>query len=126
MTFTTFCAPQYFGCPPNVFVKSTPLLLVNKISLICYFFDLIVKNLRFTRSQNAPNFGMKCSTALRFLGLRPRSRWGSLRGYPDPLVARSFLPTAIAASRLQRPQFGVLARSDRHPQLLDLNFSPPG
>src|SRR6218665_3976254 len=51
---------------------------------------------------------MKCSKSSRFLGLRPRPRWGSLRRPPDPLVVRGFLPSAIAASRLWRlhyPQF---------------------
>ena len=41
----------------------------------------------------------------RFLGLRSRSRWGSSRRSPSPLVRRGFLPSAIAASRLRRLQF---------------------
>src|SRR6218665_2972663 len=49
-------------CNIVVFHKSSFYLI--KISLICYFFDLIVKNLRFTRSQNGPNFGMKYSKSL--------------------------------------------------------------
>jgi len=33
---------------------------------------------------------MKFSESLRFLGLRPRLRWGSLRRFPRPPIARSF------------------------------------
>src|SRR6218665_1824223 len=93
-----------------------------KMSLICYFFYLITKNLRFTRSQNVPNFGMKCSKSLRFLPLRPTPRWGSLQRSPDPLVVRGLLPSAIAASRLQRSQFDLSSHVWKSTQLLDLNF----
>ncbi len=59
-----------------------------KISLICYFVDLIVKILRFTRSQNVPHFGMKCSKSLRFLGLGPRPRWGAYDAPPQTPYSR--------------------------------------
>src|SRR6218665_4138480 len=66
-----------------------------------------------TTSQNALHFGMKCSKSLRFLGLRPRPRWGSLRRSPRPpcrngLLAfgnRSFAPSALALS----PTFAISA-----------------
>src|SRR6218665_1292231 len=61
--------------------------------------------MRLTASQNALHFGMKCSKLRRILGLRPIPSWGSLRRSSDPLVGRSFLPLAIAASRLRRLQF---------------------
>src|SRR6218665_2458887 len=48
---------------------------------------------------------MKCSISRRFLGLRRRPRWGSLRHSPDPLVVSGFLPSAIAASRLRHLHF---------------------
>src|SRR6218665_2414738 len=48
---------------------------------------------------------MKCSKSLGFLGLRPRPRGGAYYAPGDPLVARGFLPSAIAASRLRRLQF---------------------
>src|SRR6218665_3427758 len=48
---------------------------------------------------------MKYSKCIRFLGLRPRPRRGAYDAPPDPLVARGFLPSAIAASRLRRLQF---------------------
>src|SRR6218665_2036869 len=48
---------------------------------------------------------MNCSKSLRLLGLRPRPRGGAYDAPPDPLVARGFLPSAIAASRLRRLQF---------------------
>src|SRR6218665_370810 len=41
-------------------------------------------------------FGMKCSKSRRFLGHRPRPRWGAYDAPADPLVARGFLPSAIA------------------------------
>src|SRR6218665_3250556 len=47
----------------------------------------------------------------RFLGLRPRPRWGPHDAPPSPLVGRGFLPSAIAASRLRRLQFLQLGRS---------------
>src|SRR6218665_706735 len=61
--------------------------------------------MRLATSQNALNFGMKCSKLCRFLGLCPRPRWGAYDGAPDPLVGRVFLPSAIASSRLRRMQF---------------------
>jgi len=83
----------------------------------------LLKILRFTRSQNVPNFGMKCSKSCRFLELRP----GELTTLPpDPLVARSFLPSAIAASRLWRSQFDLLARSDIGTPPYRSQFFPPG
>src|SRR6218665_990895 len=83
------------------------------MSLI-YCFDLIDKNRRFTRSQNVPNFGLKCSISLWFLTADPARV--DCKALPDPLVVRDFLPSAIAASRLRRLQFDPLT------QLLDLNF----
>src|SRR6218665_602742 len=38
-------------------------------------------------------------------GAPPQTPRGSLRRSPDPLVARGFLPSAIASSRLRRLQF---------------------
>src|SRR6218665_831184 len=61
--------------------------------------------MRLTTSQNALNFGMKCSKLCRFLGLRPRPRWEAYGAPPDPLVGRGFLPSAIAASRLRACNF---------------------
>ena len=95
-----------------------------KMSSICSFFYLIAKNLRFTRSQNVPNFGMKWSKSLRFLGLRPRPRWRSLRPFPRPpsregllaFVNRSFAPSELA--------IWPTRTFWKAPQLLDLNFFP--
>src|SRR6218665_3701145 len=56
-------------------------------------------------------FGMKCSKSLRFLGLRPRPA-GKLTTPPDPLAARGFLPSAIAASHLRRLQFPHRVKSN--------------
>src|SRR6218665_1760344 len=52
---------------------------------------------------------MKCSKSLRI----PRPPIGGLTTLPRPLVTKGFLPWAIAASRLRRSQFDLLARSDR-------------
>jgi len=57
-----------------------------KTSFIYYFFDLIVKNMILATSQNALHFVMKCSKLRRFLGLRPRPRWGAYDAPSDPLV----------------------------------------
>src|SRR6218665_4120465 len=65
--------------------------------------------MRLTTSQNALHFGMKCSKLCRFLGLRPRPRWGAYDAPPYPLVGRGFLPSEIAHSRLRRLQFPPLA-----------------
>src|SRR6218665_3838923 len=69
--------------------------------------------MRFTRAQNVLRFGMKCSKSPRFLGLRPRPCWGSLRRSPRPpsrqgLLAfgnYSFAPSALALS----PIFSISA-----------------
>src|SRR6218665_1701324 len=66
--------------------------------------------MRLTTSQNALHFGIKCSKLRRFLGLRPRPRWGAYDTPPDLLVGRGFLPSAIAASRLRHLQFPKLGR----------------
>src|SRR6218665_581747 len=57
---------------------------------------------RLTGSKNVRHFRLKCSKLRRFLGLRPRLRWGAYDALPDPLVVRGFLPSAIAVSRLRR------------------------
>src|SRR6218665_4153051 len=49
-----------------------------------------------------------CSKSRRFLGLRPRPRWGSLRHSPRPPIRKGFLLSAIAASPLRRLQFTQL------------------
>src|SRR6218665_1924769 len=59
--------------------------------------------MRLTRAKNVLYFGLKCSKSRRFLGLRPRPHWGSLRRSPRPsscerLLAfsnRSFVPSAF-------------------------------
>src|SRR6218665_3859906 len=64
--------------------------------------------MRITGSKNALHFRFKCSKLHRFLGLRPRPRWGSLRRSPRPpsregLLAfgnRSFAPSALALSQI--------------------------
>ena len=73
-------------------------------------------------SQNVLHFGIKFSKSRRFLGLRPRPHWGSLRRSPDPLIVRGFLPLAIAASRLRRLHFPQFSRF-LSPQVLH-RFSP--
>src|SRR6218665_2029717 len=67
-----------------------------------YFFYLIFRKYEINKIPKCTPFGMKCSKSRRLLGLRPRSRWGSLRCSPGPLVVRGFLPSAIAASRPRR------------------------
>src|SRR6218665_2325391 len=57
--------------------------------------------MRLTGSKNVLHFRLKCSKLRRFLGLRPRPRWGSLQRSSTPLVVRGFLPSAIAVSRLR-------------------------
>src|SRR6218665_3601316 len=57
----------------------------------------------------------------------PQTSLGELTSHdapPDPLVAKGFLLSAIAASRLWHSQFELLARSHKHPQLLDLKLFP--
>src|SRR6218665_2693325 len=93
-------------CDYNIIVVSRIQLLVNKNFFhLLFFFDLIVTNRKLTTSENALHFGMKCLKLRRFLGLRPIPHWMSLRRSLRPLVGRGFLPSAIAASRLQRLQF---------------------
>src|SRR6218665_4088186 len=58
--------------------------------------------MRLPGSQNVLHLVLKCSKSRRFLGLRPRPRWGAYHAPPDPLVVRGFFPSAIAASRLRR------------------------
>src|SRR6218665_365642 len=73
-----------------------------------YFFDLIFFKYDINKFQKCTSFGMKCSKLRRFLGLRPRPRWGSLRRSPTPpsregLLAfgnRSFAPSALALSQI--------------------------
>src|SRR6218665_1247279 len=63
----------------------------------------MIENVRSTGSQNVLRFSLKCSKLRRFLGLRPRPRWGSLRRSPrspsrEGLLAfgnRSFAPSAL-------------------------------
>src|SRR6218665_4168072 len=64
--------------------------------------------MRLTPSQNVLYFGIKCSKWRLFLGLCPRPRWGAYDAPSDPLVVRSFLPLAIAPSRLRHQQFSRL------------------
>src|SRR6218665_564179 len=52
----------------------------------------------------ASDSGIPTQTRLRELTTLPQ----------NPLVAKGFLPWAIAASRIRRSQFDLLARSDRH------------
>src|SRR6218665_3853537 len=93
-------------CDCNIIVVSRIQLLVNKNFFHQLFFSiLLLQNRKLTTSENALHFGMKCSKLRRFLGIRPRPRWRSLRRSPDPLVNRGFFPSAIAASRLRRLQF---------------------
>ena|SRR5688572_3245904 len=52
---------------------------------------------------------------------------GAYDAPPYPLVVRSFLPSAFAASRLRRSQFPPptpLTHSSRSPQLLDRGCAP--
>src|SRR6218665_2477504 len=57
-------------------------------------------------------------------GAPPQTSLGSLRRSPDPLVAKGFLLSAKAASRLWHSQFELLPHSHKHPQLLDLKIFP--
>src|SRR6218665_3422837 len=57
-------------------------------------------------------------------GVPPQTPLGSLRRSPDPVVAKGFLLSAIAVSRLWHSQFELLAYSHKHTQLLDLKFFP--
>src|SRR6218665_4044212 len=81
--------------------------------------------MRLTTSQNALHFGIKCSKLCRFLGLRPRPRWGADDAPPDPLADRGFLPLAIAASRLRRLQFPPLACLYAKTEIPEAQSSPP-
>ena len=69
------------------------------------FFIWMLKNMRLRRSQNVPHFGEKCSKSRRLLRLCLRPRWEAYHAPSDPLVVGSFLPPAIAASRLRRLHF---------------------
>src|SRR6218665_4123469 len=67
---------------------------------------------------------MKCSKSLRFLGQSPKPRGGSLQRSPDPLVAKDFLPSAIAALCLRHSQFELLAHSHNHHSFYISSVSP--
>src|SRR6218665_2352772 len=69
------------------------------------FFDLIVNKYEIKKIPNCTLFGMKCSKILTVSGAPPQTPLGSLRRSLDPLVARGFLPSAIAASRLRHLQY---------------------
>src|SRR6218665_1098889 len=86
-----------------------------KISLICYFFDLIAKK---SEIYKIPKWTQFWHEMFKIAIDAPYD------APPDPLVAKGFLLSAIAALRLRHSQFELLARSYKHPQLLDLKFSP--
>jgi len=87
------------------------------------FFDLTVKKYEINKSPKCTSLGMKCSKSRRFLGLRPRPRWGSLRRSPRPpsrkgLLAfgnRSFVPSALA----------IFSTSTTYERLWSKKFDPP-
>src|SRR6218665_3050569 len=70
------------------------------------------------KSQNVPNFGMKCSKPLRFLGLRPDPT-GEFTTLPRPLIARSFL-----LSQSQLLGFGARNLTYSHILMAPLLLSP--
>src|SRR6218665_2530441 len=68
-----------------------------------YFFRFsCLKKVSLPGSQNVLHFGLKYSKSRRLLELCTRPCWVAYDAPPDPLVVRGFLPSAIAASRLQR------------------------
>src|SRR6218665_1995311 len=96
-------------CDIIIIVVSRIQLLVNKNFFHLLHFSIwLLKNMRLTTSQNSLHFGVKCRKLRRFLGPRPRPRWGAYNALPDLLVSRGFLPSAIVASRLRRLQFPKL------------------
>ena len=61
--------------------------------------------MRLTGSQNVLHFGVKCSNSRRFLGLRPRPRWGAYDALrpPSPEGLLAFGNSSFAPSVLDPP-----------------------
>src|SRR6218665_86987 len=57
-----------------------------------------------------------------FWGSAPDPTGGAYDAPPDSLVTKGFLLSAMAALRLRHSQFELLARSHKHPHLLDIKF----
>src|SRR6218665_3725468 len=83
------------------------------MSLICYLFDLIANK---SEIYKIPKWTQFWHEMLKIASVYDAP--------PDPLFAKGFLLSAIAASRLWHSQFELLARSHKHPQLLDLKLFP--
>src|SRR6218665_2573390 len=95
-----------------------------KISLICYFFDLIAKKSEIYKIQKWTQFWHEMLKIASVSGAEPQTPLGELTTLPRPpsvegllafLVAKGFLLSAIAALRLRHSQFELLARSRKHP-----------
>src|SRR6218665_706321 len=52
------------------------------------FLDWIVTKYEIYKIPKCTQFGMKCLKWCRFLGFRPRPRWGAYDASSDPLVVR--------------------------------------
>src|SRR6218665_2866029 len=95
-----------------------------KISVICYFFDLIAKKSEIYKIPKWTQFWHEMLKISSVSEAPPQTPLGELTKLPRPLVAKGFLLSAIAASRLRHSQFELLERSHKHPQLLDFKFFP--
>jgi len=75
-------------------------------------FELIVTRYEINKSPKCTRF---CKKIVRkricFWGSAPDPAGGAYDAPPDPLVVKGFLPSAIAAPRLQRLQFPILGNS---------------
>src|SRR6218665_3291854 len=92
-------------CDCNIIAVSRIQFLVNKNFFHLLFFDLIVKKYETNNIPKCTPFWHEMFKIASVSGAPPQTPLGSLRRSPDPLVGRGFLPSAIAASRLQRLQF---------------------
>src|SRR6218665_1764965 len=72
-----------------------------KISLVCYFFDLIAKKYEIYKTRKWTQFWHEMLKIASVSGAEPRPHWGSLRRSPRPLSRKVLPVSAIATSRLQ-------------------------
>ena len=92
-------------------------------SVIClgYFSISLLKNMRFRRSQNV----LFWHEMLKIVSA-PDPAGGPCDDSPDPIVARGFLPSAIAASRLRQSQLRAFGTCNIHISTAYSCFTPHG